>query len=260
MSVQRVGNRVVAIIQAHMGSTRLRGKVLLDLAGEPMLARVVSRTRRAKTLDEVVVATTVQPADEASVRLCSERGWFCFRGSEEDVLDRYYRAAVAYKVDVVVRITSDCPLIEPEVVDRVVREFLERQPEVDYACNTLPRRTFPRGLDTEVMRFDVLEQAWRKDDNPAWREHVTPYIRRNPDLFRMHGIMNKVDYSYMRWTVDTPKDLAFARCIYNHFGHDRFSWREVLAVLEEHPEWLKINQHVQQKILKGGDHAIENHD
>jgi spore coat polysaccharide biosynthesis protein SpsF len=241
--------KVVGIIQARMGSTRLPGKVLLDLAGEPMLARVVNRVRRAQTLDEVVVATTMQPADDAIVRLCAERGWPCFRGSEEDVLDRYYRAAVAHQTDIVVRITSDCPLIEPEIVDRVVREFLDLQPSVDYACNVLPQRTFPRGLDTEAMRFDVLEQVWREDLNPAWREHVTPYIHRNPDLFRIHGVVNEVDYSDMRWTVDTPEDLAFVRRIYDHFGHNRFSWREVLAVLAEHPEWLEINRHVQQKTV-----------
>ncbi len=241
--------RVVAIIQARMGSTRLPGKVLLDLAGEPMLVRGVNRTRRAQTLDEVVVATTVKPTDDAIVDLCDERGWPCFRGSEEDVLDRYYHAALAHQADVVIRITSDCPLIAPEIVDRVVWEFLDLQPEIDYACNVLPRRSFPRGLDTEVMRFDVLEQAWREDRNPAWREHVTPYIQRNPDLFRIHGITNDIDYSHMRWTVDTPEDLAFVRCIYEHFGHDRFSWRELLAVLDEHPEWLEINQHVQQKVV-----------
>ncbi len=241
--------RIVAIIQARMGSTRLPGKVLLDLAGEPMLVRGVNRTRRAQTLDEVVVATTVKPTDDAIVDLCDERGWPCFRGSEEDVLDRYYHAALAHQADVVIRITSDCPLIAPEIVDRVVWEFLDLQPEIDYACNVLPRRSFPRGLDTEVMRFDVLEQAWREDRNPAWREHVTPYIQRNPDLFRIHGITNDIDYSHMRWTVDTPEDLAFVRCIYEHFGHDRFSWRELLAVLDEHPEWLEINQHVQQKVV-----------
>ena len=241
--------RIVAVIQARMGSTRLPGKVLMGLAGESMLARVVARSRRATMLHEVVVATTTKPADEAIVELCAARGWPCFRGSEDDVLDRYYRAALAHQADVVVRITSDCPLIEPEIVDRVVWEFLERQPRVDYACNVLPRRTFPRGLATEVMRFDVLERAWREDLNPAWREHVTPYIQRNPDLFRVHGVTNKVDYSHMRWTVDTPEDLAFVRCIYDHFGHDRFSWREVLVVLGQHPEWLEINRQVHQKVV-----------
>ena len=241
--------RVVAIIQARMGSTRLPGKVLLDLAGEPMLARVVNRTQRVQALDEVVVATTMKSDDDAIVDLCDERVWPCFRGSEEDVLDRYYHAAIAHQADVVVRITSDCPLIEPEIVDRVVREFLDLQPRLDYACNVLPRRTFPRGLDTEVMLFDVLEQAWCEDRNPAWREHVTPYIQRNHDLFRIHGVMNGVDYSHIRWTVDTPEDLAFVRRIYDYFGHDRFSWREVLAVLEQHPEWLEINRRVKQKVV-----------
>jgi spore coat polysaccharide biosynthesis protein SpsF len=239
--------KVVAIIQARMGSTRLPGKVLLDLAGEPVLARVVERVLRAQTLDRAVVATTIQPADEAIARLCAERGWPCFRGSEEDVLDRYYHAAAAHRADVVVRITSDCPLIEPEVVDRVVREFLERQPGLDYAANTLPPRTFPRGLDTEVMCFDALERAWREDKNPAWREHVTPYIYRNPGIFRLHGVINEVDLSHMRWTVDTPQDLAFVRCIYEHLSHDCFSWHQVLAALQEHPEWLEINRGVQQK-------------
>lgn len=241
--------KVVAIIQAHMGSTRLPDKVLLDLAHEPMLVRDMNRLSRAQALDEVVVATTVKLADDTIVSLCAERGWPYFRGSEKDVLDRYYRAAVDYEADIVVRITSDCPLIEPEIVDRVVREFLDLQPEVDYACNTFPRRTFPRGLDTEVLRFDVLEQTWRQDHNPSWREHVTPYIRSNPELFRIHGIMNEVDYSHMRWTVDTVEDLAFVRCIYNHFRHDQFSWQEVLAVLKEHPEWLEINRNVRQKAV-----------
>jgi spore coat polysaccharide biosynthesis protein SpsF len=240
---------MVAIIQARMGSTRLPGKVLLDLLGEPMLARVVNRTRQSRMLNEVVVATTVQPDDEAIVRLCSKRCWPWFRGSEDDVLDRYYQAARKHKADVIIRITSDCPLIEPEIVDRVVQEFLERQPEVDYASNTWPRRTFPRGLDAEVMRLDVLERAWHEDCNPAWREHVTPYIYRNPGRFRIHNVINQVDYSAMRWTVDTPEDLAFVRRIYDYFGHDCFSWREVLTVLEEHPEWVGMNQHVKQKVI-----------
>lgn len=241
--------KVVAIIQARMGSTRLPGKVLRDLAGEPVLVRCVNRLQRAQMLDEVVVATTVQNADQAIVRLCTERGWPCFRGSEEDVLDRYYQAAIAHQADVVVRVTSDCPLIEPEVVDRVIGEFLDRQPGLDYAANTLPPRTFPRGLDAEVIRCDALERAWREDRNPAWREHVTPYVYRNPERFSLYGVTNEADYSHMRWTVDTPEDLAFVRRIYDHFGHDLFSWREVLAVLKEHSEWMAINHHVQQKAI-----------
>jgi len=238
--------RTVAIIQARMGSTRLPGKVLLDLAGEPMLARVVNRTRRATTLHELVVATTTEPADEPIVELCATRGWPCFRGSEEDVLDRYYQAANKHRADVVVRITSDCPLIEPEIVNFVVQEFVEKGP-LDYVSNTLPPRNFPRGLDVEVMSFKALERTWCEDDNPAWREHVTPYIYLHPERFAFRAVMNDRDYSYMRWTVDTAEDLAFVRRIYDHFGHDYFSWREVLAVLDEHPEWLEINRAVRQK-------------
>ena len=241
--------KVVAIIQARMGSTRLSGKVLMDLAGEPMLARVVNRCRRATTLQETVVATTAQPSDDAIARLCAERGWPCFRGSEDDVLDRYYRAALEHKADVVVRITSDCPLIAPTVIDLVVREFTRRQPEVAYASNVVPSRTFPRGLDTEVMQFAALERAWKEDQNPAWREHVTPYLSEVEGRFPVHCVTNDRDYSSQRWTVDTPEDFEFVRLIYQHFGHDRFSWREVLALLERHPEWLEINRHIVQKAL-----------
>lgn len=238
--------RIIGIIQARMGSTRLPGKVLLDLAGESMLVRVMNRIHRAQKLDELVVATTTHSADRVIAKLCAKHGWACFRGREEDVLDRYFQAAKEHHADVVVRITSDCPLIEPEIIDLTVRQFLQED-SLDYVSNTLPPRTFPRGLDVEVMSFEALERAWREDDNPAWREHVTPYIYRHPEKFTIQTVMNDQDYSHMRWTVDTPEDLAFVRRIYDHFGHDRFYWREVIALLEEHPEWLEINRHVVQK-------------
>jgi spore coat polysaccharide biosynthesis protein SpsF len=243
--------RVVAIIQARTGSTRLPGKVLADLAGEPMLARVVNRTRRAKGLDEVVIATTNQPADDAIVEMCVAREWAYFRGSENDVLDRYYQAALKYHAQAIVRITSDCPLIDPEILDSVVQAFLDGQPEVDYISNAYPRATFPRGLDTEVMRLNVLEQAWREDRNLAWREHVTTFILRNPNLFRLDGILHELDLSDMRWTVDTPEDLVFVRRIYDTFNHDSFSWRDVVSLLKKCPQWLDLNRHVQQKIDPG---------
>lgn len=241
--------KVVGIIQARMGSTRLHGKVMQDLSGETVLGRTVSRASRSRLLDAIVVATTNQSADDVIERLSVQRGWECFRGSEGDVLDRYYSAATACQAEAVVRLTSDCPLIEPEIIDQVVESFLGRQPELDYAANTLPPRTFPRGLDTEVMRFDALERAWREDRNPAWREHVTPYIYRTPERFRLHSVINPTDLSSMRWTVDTPEDLAFVRRIYEHFGHDSFSWREVIAALDRHPDWLGINRDVEQKVV-----------
>jgi spore coat polysaccharide biosynthesis protein SpsF len=240
--------KIAAIIQARMGSTRLPGKVLEDLVGHPMLTRVVNRTGRAKTLDAVVVATTAQPADEVIVHLCEERSWPFFRGSEEDVLDRYYRAAIAFGADTIVRITSDCPLIDPDIIDRVVDEFLYRYPRLEYVSNGLVR-TFPQGLDVEVISFDALERSWHEDGNPAWREHVTPYIWRHPDQFRIHNVANDTDYSHMRWTVDTIEDLTFVRKIYEHFQNDTFTWKEVLRLLEMRPEWLEINRHVQQKAV-----------
>ena len=240
---------VTAIIQARTGSTRLPGKVLMDIAGEPMLARVMERAGRAKTLDEIVVATTTGRVDDRIVSLCEDRGWECFRGSESDVLDRYFQAARAYHADYIVRITSDCPLIDPGVVDRVVGTFLVGQPGIDYASNFLPRRTYPRGLDTEVMTFRALERSWREDENPAHREHVTQYILRHPDLFQTYGVVHATDLSHHRWTVDTIEDLTLIRRIYVHFGDDPFSWEDVLLFLEMHPELAEINRHVIQKVV-----------
>jgi spore coat polysaccharide biosynthesis protein SpsF len=237
--------RVVGIIQARMGSTRLPGKVLRPLAGEPMLARCVSRLLHARTLDEVVVATTTGPEDDAIVDECRARGWAWFRGDCDDVLDRYYRAARQFYADVVVRVTSDCPLLGPWLVDDVVRAL----DGADLASNVIPRHTWPRGLDAEAVRMDALERAWREDHDPATREHVTLYIKRHPELFRLVAVNNDEDLSEMRWTVDTPEDYAFATRVYEHFGHDRFSWHEVLALVRAHPEIEALNRHVAQKPL-----------
>jgi len=240
--------KVVAITQARMGSTRLPGKVMMNLAGEPMLVRVVNRVRRAGELDDTVVATTTNTADECIVALCQERGWPVFRGSEEDVLDRYYQAAVAHRADAVVRITSDCPLIEPEIVDAVVLEFLSQYPDIDYVSNGI-KPSYPLGLNVGIISFYALKKAWTEDRNPAWREHVTQYIIRNPNLFRIRGVENDVDYSYMRWTVDTIEDLAFVRRIYDHLPNDEFNWKDVILLLERNPEWLEINRHIKQKTV-----------
>jgi spore coat polysaccharide biosynthesis protein SpsF len=241
--------KTVAIIQARMGSSRLPGKVLLDLAGEPMLARVINRMCRAQSLDGVIIATTTEPADDSLVALCNARGWPCFRGSRDDVLDRYYRAAQEFGAAIVVRITSDCPLIDPEVIDRVVRELLDHRSRPDYASNVLPRRTYPRGLDVEAFRWETLKAIWQEDDNPAWREHVTQFLHHHPERFVIHSVLNDRDLSAMRWTVDTPEDLEFVRLIYGAFGHDHFSRHDVLALLEAQPQWLELNRCVQQKAV-----------
>lgn len=239
--------RVVAIIQARVGSTRLPGKTLKPLAGQPMLARVVERTRRARLLNEVVVATTRSPRDDVIADLCRQRGWPWERGSEEDLLDRYREAARARSADIVVRITSDCPLIDPGIIDAVVGEFLGGS--WDYVSNTLEPRTFPRGLDVEAVSFAALDRAWRESRNSSWREHVTPYIYRHPETFRLHRVANERDLSYHRWTVDTPEDYELIRRIYDHFRGDAFTWLEVLGLLEEHPDWVEINRHIPQKAV-----------
>jgi spore coat polysaccharide biosynthesis protein SpsF len=239
--------RIVAIIQARIGSTRLPGKVLLALAGKPMLAHDLNRVHRAHTLHEIVVATTDQPADDRVAGLCTQLGFPCFRGSEADVLDRYYKAAVESKADAIVRVTSDCPLIDPEIIDLVTEDFLSGQPLVQYVNTAIPKNTYPRGLDVEIARFDVLERAWLEDKNPAWREHVTPYIYRHPELFCIRGVCSDTDYSHLRWTVDTPEDFELVKRIYEHFGHNHFGWREVLDVLKQNPEWIEINRNVVQK-------------
>ena len=243
--------KVVAVIQARMGSTRLPGKVLRAIGGQPMLARVVERTRRAASIDDVVVATSAQPADLAIVALCKARGWACRQGSEEDVLDRYYHVARATAAEAVVRITADCPLIDPGVIDEVVGAFIDRQPQTAYASNIFPQRTFPRGLDTEVVRFDVLERGWHEAQDPDEREHVTPYVHRHPEHFAIHNVIREPDDSAMRWVVDTETDLRFVCAVYERLANrEDVTWREVLRLLAQEPALLELNRQVQQKALQ----------
>lgn len=237
--------KVVAIVQARMGSTRLPGKVLMDVAGANMLARVVGRLRRAKLIDEVLVATTDLAADDVIVAECRKSAVAVARGEQNDVLDRYYRAAQLSKAEVVVRITSDCPLIDPEVTDKTIAAFLAELP--DYAANVLVR-TYPRGLDTEVISFAALSRAWRESRKPYEREHVTPYILEHRSEFRLLSVKGDEDYSTLRWTVDTPEDLEFVRSVYSRLsGVGDFSWRAVLDLLEREPRLAELNRFVKQK-------------
>ena len=250
--------KVAAIVQARMSSTRLPGKVLQEIAGEPMLRRVVDRVRAAAhdgrpMIDETLVATSDDPSDDALADWCEANGVRCERGSLHDVLARYHAAAVAASAEVVVRITSDCPLIDPAVTGEVVAAFLAADPPVAYASNLEPTRTYPRGLDTEVFSTAALQTAHREDADPAWREHVTQFLRRHPDRFPRLGVSGDTDHSAHRWTVDTPEDLELVRRIYGRFVPERgpapaaFGWRDVLALLEERPDWADLNRHVEQK-------------
>jgi spore coat polysaccharide biosynthesis protein SpsF len=242
--------KVVAIIQARMGSTRLPGKVLKDLSGKTVLERVISRIRRSQLIEHVIVATSTAAADSVIVDECERLSTDFFRGNEADVLDRYYRAAQQSRADAIVRITSDCPLIDPAVSDQTIRAYLDEQP--DYASNTQPR-TYPRGLDTEVMTFRALEAAWREAREPYQREHVTPYLYMHPERFKLLSVSGGVDYSQNRWTLDTAEDLDLLRAVYDRLGkRDDFSWRDVLRLMEQEPALAEINRHVGQKALHEG--------
>jgi len=239
--------KITAIIQARMGSTRLPGKVLLTVGTETVLARVVQRLRRTSLIDGIIVATSDHPADDAIVRECERLRVACFRGSENDVLDRYWQAAQWCGAEAIVRITSDCPLIDPELVDETIQAFLS-QP-ADYASNTL-ERTYPRGLDAEVFTVAALEKMWRAARETYEREHVTPYLYEHQELFRLVSVRGQHDQSKHRWTLDTAEDLQLIRAIYAQFGNqDDFGWREVLTLMEREPGLAELNSHVIQKAV-----------
>lgn len=230
----------VAILQARLSSSRLPGKVLLPLQGRPMLARQIERVRRSQRADVLVVATSDRPEDDAVAALCVEEGVACHRGALDDVLDRFYRAAKPYVPDVVVRLTGDCPLADPAVIDACVDYFTEGG--YDYASNSV-RPTYPDGLDVEVMRFSCLEAAWREAKLPSEREHVTPFIHTRPARFHIGHLQNDCDLSALRWTVDEPDDLKFVQEVYAALypANAAFSMRDVLALLEKRPELRAIN-------------------
>ncbi len=237
--------RKVVVVQARIGSQRLPGKVLADVGGCSMLARVARRAGRARRVDTVVVATTDRTRDDAIVAECERLKVAVFRGDEEDVLDRYYRAAAAHAAGVVVRVTADCPFIAPEVIDLVVAA--EEASGADYASNTLGR-TYPRGLDTEVMTSEALGRAWREARGVHQRAHVTPYLYENPARFRLASVENARDLSGLRWTVDTAEDLALARALYERVGNDdEVPWEKLVEVVEAEPELAALNRGVVQK-------------
>ena len=210
-----------------------------------MLARVVRRVREARLVDDVVVATTRSEGDDAIAELAEAEGWLLFRGSEEDVLDRYWQAAKAHDADVIVRVCSDCPMTSPQVIDGVVEALLD-DPECDYAANNFAPASYPKGLDVEVFRRGALELAWREDTRMEWREHVTPYLRRNPDRFRQRALQHSEDLSASRWTVDTPEDLAFIRALIGA-APEAADWLSCVEVERAHPEWSTLNRHVEQR-------------
>jgi spore coat polysaccharide biosynthesis protein SpsF len=260
-----------------MGSSRLPGKVLLDIGGEPMLVRVVERARRAGKLSGVMVATTDATSDDPVAKLCEERGYAFHRGSVHDVLDRYYHASHSQNADIIVRITADCPAIDPVLIDRTVEAFFGKTrlqdetlshrkslPDLgpaegpyDFAANRLPppfHRTYPIGLDVEVCSAPALDYAWAHAKEKHQREHVMPYLYETSGRFNVLLVNHETDLGTLRWTVDTPEDLELLRCIYAHFGNrDDFSWLDVLDLWRRNPELAEINAGVRHKTLREFD-------
>lgn len=239
----------VIILQARMTSTRLPGKVLMDLAGHPMLAQQLRRLARCRQADEIVAATTTNTTDDPVVAIAREAGVRWFRGSEADVLSRYVGAAREAKADVVVRVTADCPLIDPEESDRVVAALVAQRERCDYASNVV-RRTFPQGLDTEAMYADTLERLDRLAQSSPAREHVTYFIlKERPELFAIQSVTDTENNSDLRWTVDVPQDLEMVRRLYEelNLGERVVGYRELLAYVRAHPAVAAVNASVVQK-------------
>lgn len=289
--------RVVAIIQGRMSSSRLPGKILVDIAGQPMLQRVFLRTSRAATVTETIFATTTDPSDDPVAEYCDFSGIPFTRGNLYDVLDRYYQTARQAKADVVVRVTADCPVIDPALIDDAVNALwgrFEGMPDplealnrpllpdelvfaADFVCNRLPppfHRTYPIGLDVEVCTFAALEKAWKESKETFHREHVMPYFYEGVELsevsrqlslgvsprgFRVALLNHTTNFGGYRWTVDTPEDLEFMRQIYSRFhGRDDFTWEDVLDLVHNKPELMQINANVKHKTLKDVDNRAKN--
>ena len=234
---------VIAIIQARMGSTRLPGKVLLNLEDKTALEHVIRRVKSSEYVDDIVVATTISKDDLRIVEVCAHLGINVYCGSENDVLDRYYQAAKLFKAENIVRITSDCPVIDSKIIDEVICLHLKNN--VDYTSNTL-NETYPDGEDVEVFTFASLKKAWDNAKLASEREHVTPYIRNNPDIFKHTSLEYKNDLSQKRWTLDNAEDLDFLRLIYKYlYNKDQlFGMDDILALISEKPEIETINQHI----------------
>jgi len=242
---------IAAIIQARMTSTRLPGKVLMDIEGKPMIWHVVNRLKFSKKLDDIILAIPDTKESDILEEFAENNNIKYFRGGEEDVLSRYYQTAKKFNVDPIIRITSDCPLIDPKIVDLVIEKHLNSA--ADYTSNTL-KITFPRGLDVEVFNFDVLKRTYKEAKENYQREHVTPYICENPGIFKLQNIeaRGKLKRPDLRLTVDTKEDLQLIREIYKRLYRPEkiFYVEEVIDLLNKYPQLIKININIKQKEIK----------
>ena len=234
---------VIAIIQARMGSTRLQGKVLMEIDGKPMIKFMFDRVKISKLVDKVIIATTNNEIDNSISDICRDQNIICYRGSENDVLDRYYNAALPYKPSIIVRLTADCPLIDPNLIDKTINLFISKK--VDYASNTVPPeiKMFPDGSDVEVFSFENLKKAWINSKDPKEREHVTFYFWKSNNNFSTALLKNKHDWGKYRITVDYEEDFTLLKNIIRRLKeNDKFGYvEEIIEILENEPELFKIN-------------------
>ncbi len=239
---------VVAIIQARMGSTRLPGKILKEVNGKPLLTYQIERLKASRKIDQLVVATTVKSQDDVIVDFCLSHNIKYYRGSESDVLARYYGATQQFDGETIVRITSDCPLIDPNVVDQTIDFFIDNK--FDYVSNAI-EPTYPRGLDVEVFSRESFEKVFKEATLSRDREHVTAYYYTNPIKFKIGSVKNAIDYSEHRWTVDTIEDFQLIKLIIKNLYTENslFTLADIIRLLKKHPEWSKINSHIEQKTI-----------
>lgn len=243
--------KIAAIIQARMGSTRLSGKIMKDIKGRTVLSHVIERVNQSNIIDEIIIATTVEERDNVIEDEALKCGAKVYRGSEEDVLSRYYLAAKENNIDIIVRVTSDCPVIDANVIDEIINFYLEEKYDiVTNAGSDLSQRTFPRGLDTEVFSYEVLKDAFNNGREKYQREHVTPYIYEQSK--KVHYFKNDVNYSMYRWTLDTEEDFELISEIYNRLykGTHDFYLQDIVKIFKQEPKLFTINAHIEQKKIK----------
>lgn len=235
--------KIIAILQARLSSSRLPGKVLKPILGRPMLWHQLERIKLVTKLDKIIVATSDQSDDDAIEGLCQESDVACFRGSLNDVLSRYYMAAQEHNPDIVIRLTGDCPLADPEVIDFGIDFFLNH--DFDYVSNCV-ERSYPIGLDMEIFKFSCLKEAWKEANLPSQREHVTPFIQDHTDRYKIGHFKNDQDLSHHRWTVDEPEDFEFVKQVYESLYQDnpKFKTADILSLLDSKPELCRINYHI----------------
>jgi spore coat polysaccharide biosynthesis protein SpsF (cytidylyltransferase family) len=235
--------RIVAAIQARMGSTRLTDKVLKKISGRTIIEWIKYRLSFSKELDQLVLATVATKENDPLVRLADEIGLAYYRGSEYDLIERIYNTALCFGADAVVRITADAPLVDPEIVDNLVRLYRQRAAEIDYVCNIFPP-TYPDGLDIELISFGTLQRLNKEVNNPLYREWITTTVLEHPQNYRILNVANSSDQSHLRLTLDYPEDLALIEIIFKRLHRENkvFLFKDILTLLDKEPALLRINE------------------